>query len=356
LEGRPDEAEDACHEALLRASQALPRFREGAPLWPWLATIAANVCKDLTRNDRRYGEIDADTADPGAAVEEVVARRDRASILLAAMGTVPLHYRKALYLREFEEWSWEDIAKAEGKSVASVRSTLTRARQSLRSSVRQEAERVNQWPLPGLAPRAWAKPWSGMRDRLDRWYSSSPERMLAVLPVPVADWLGGMIAGSGAALGGAAVAALAAVASLQGPSVSPSRPEVPPGEGRVVFTASAEVEIGGGVSSSREVRVGVPGSARDWWFERDPLVKVPVGDGNVSVVTNPASWGAERDADGNTDYAAPGYAVLVIPPSETGVERTQYADNTVTFHCRTAARSTPPFEQTCSALDLTAQG
>ena len=50
--GSASEAEDASQEALLRAYRALPRFDRTQDMWPWLATIAANVCIDMKRKRR----------------------------------------------------------------------------------------------------------------------------------------------------------------------------------------------------------------------------------------------------------------------------------------------------------------
>jgi RNA polymerase sigma-70 factor (ECF subfamily) len=351
LNGREADAEDACHETLLRASRALPRFREGAPLWPWLATIAANVCKDMVRNDGRFRELVAEPADPQSVTEDEVDRRDRAAILVAAMGAVPAHYRKALYLREFESWSWEDIAKAEGRSVASVRSSLMRGRRFLRQSIRHEAERVNQWPLPTIAPRRWTSPWASFKERFQPW-SSAAERMMALFPVPVSvgGLLGGMSAGS-VALANASVAVVMAVGSLQGPASAPAAPASPAGHAGPAISASATVNIDGPITASMKAKIGARGG--DWWEKQEPLATVPVGDGKVSVFERPASWGGQ-DTEGNTQYAGPGVAATVTPPSETGLAPTQWWGETPAAHCGPYARSTPHLGAECSVLDLTA--
>src|SRR5579859_5935590 len=46
LLGDAAEAEDAAQEAFLKAWQALPRFRAGAPLRPWLLRIVANEARN----------------------------------------------------------------------------------------------------------------------------------------------------------------------------------------------------------------------------------------------------------------------------------------------------------------------
>jgi RNA polymerase sigma-70 factor (ECF subfamily) len=356
LNGREADAEDACHETLLRASRALARFREGAPLWPWLATIAANVCKDMVRNDARFGELEGDTADPHSVTEDEVDRRDRAAIVVAAMGAVPEHYRKALYLREFESWSWEDIARAEGKSVASVRSSLMRGRRFLRQSIRHEAERVNQWPLPTVTPRGLSGRWISIRDRFQQWYSA-PERAMAVLPasVTIGGLLGAMSAG-GAALANGSVAVVLALGALQGPAVTTASAPVPPvGHDGPAISASARVDVDRAFPGSIEASGGLTAAGQYWYYEREPLVRVPVGDGNVRVVDRPASWGENRDAQGNTKYRAAGAAVLVDPPSQAGIAPTGFVvDSAQSWNCSGQSRSSQPFAAECSVLDLTA--
>ncbi|MDF2760952.1 MAG: polymerase, partial [Thermomicrobiales bacterium] len=43
--GSAEEAEDAAQEGFVRAYHALDRFRQGAPLRPWLLTIVANAAR-----------------------------------------------------------------------------------------------------------------------------------------------------------------------------------------------------------------------------------------------------------------------------------------------------------------------
>lgn len=148
------DADDACHETMLRAYRALPRFQRGAPLWPWLATIAANVCSDVHR-DHRCESLDGGTlrheessADPHA---EVVGRMRRALVDDALDALAP-QYRSAIYLRDLEGWSYAEIADLHGSSVATVRGNLHRGRLALRKQVQELAETRRMWPLSAVLP------------------------------------------------------------------------------------------------------------------------------------------------------------------------------------------------------------
>lgn len=163
--GGVGDAEDAAHETILKAHRAMPRFREGARLWPWLATIAANVCTDMQRSRERLGAEPDETDWLAPEVDEDVSRRLRASIVDAAIDELPERFRTPLFLREFMGWSYEDIATFSNKSIGSVRTTLMRARRAFQARVEDVARRRGQWPLPALVVGGWRR----LRATLRSW-------------------------------------------------------------------------------------------------------------------------------------------------------------------------------------------
>ncbi|MDQ1443916.1 MAG: hypothetical protein QOI20_380 [Acidimicrobiaceae bacterium] len=168
LRGAGD-AEDAAHDAILKAHKALPRFREGARLWPWLATIAAHICVDIQRSRERLTEHSEDREPAGPDLDEDVSRRLRASILDSAMEDLPERFRTPLFLREYMGWSYEEIAGFSNKSVGSVRTTLMRARRALHEGVEQVARQRGQWPLPvAVGGGGWRK----VQDMVRGWRES----------------------------------------------------------------------------------------------------------------------------------------------------------------------------------------
>jgi RNA polymerase sigma-70 factor (ECF subfamily) len=177
--GKLVDAEDACHETILRAYKALPRFDSERRLWPWLATIAGNVCRDM---QRRQATVAAHTTYVDVAVDdldELTAARTRRAILADALEAMPERYRAHVVLRDFEGWSYEEIASFDGTSVASVRSTLHRARSVLRERVRDSAVRRREWPMPAFVPLVFSR----LRARLARARTSAAAS-------PVTDSLG----------------------------------------------------------------------------------------------------------------------------------------------------------------------
>ena len=81
------DAADAVQDAFIKAYDALPRFRDGAPLRPWLLRIVANEARNRRRSaDRRTGlalraSVAAPREDLAASPEtEVLAMEARAQL------------------------------------------------------------------------------------------------------------------------------------------------------------------------------------------------------------------------------------------------------------------------------------
>lgn len=137
--------DDAAQETFIRAAHALPRFRTGEPVWPWLATIARNVCRDTARRQGRTvcvphhpgedGSVGAVTLESlagshaqGPCAEEAADRVDAAERVRFALTRIPPRYGRVLWHRAVEGWSYEELAAAEGVTVASMYVVYRRAR------------------------------------------------------------------------------------------------------------------------------------------------------------------------------------------------------------------------------------
>lgn len=152
------DAEDACQEAFLRAYRAGHRYDRSQRPWPWLATIAANVCTDMRRRKRpvplgAYGDGVGGTVDPDHDAEA----RENVRLVSAAIRDLPEPYRRPVHLADVEGWSYEDIAAHERKSVSSVRSSLMRGRAAFKVRVQALAEERGMWPLSAAVPLSWLR-------------------------------------------------------------------------------------------------------------------------------------------------------------------------------------------------------
>jgi RNA polymerase sigma-70 factor, ECF subfamily len=156
--GSAFEAEDAVQETLVRAWRNLDKFEGRSALKSWLYRIATNVCLDmLSGKERRArplefgppgtadgplttlpetawlepipdGRVLASDGDPAELAEQ---RETLRLAFMAALQHLPPQQRAVLILREVLRWRASEVAELLETSVASVNSSLQRARASL---------------------------------------------------------------------------------------------------------------------------------------------------------------------------------------------------------------------------------
>lgn len=151
LLGSRDEALDLSQEVFLRVFRTLATFRGQSSLRTWIYRIVINQARNRQRWWRRrrqsdqvsldqhlqvHGELPqrSDTAGP----DRVLARKQAAARLWAAMERLPFDQRTAVVLREFDGLSYEEIAFSLDVAVGTVKSRLTRARQALRADLTED--------------------------------------------------------------------------------------------------------------------------------------------------------------------------------------------------------------------------
>jgi len=130
-----DGADDLVQEALMRAIAARAQFAEGTNLRAWLFAILRNVHLSQRRRAGRSPFAPAPAIMPAAPVsggqEEQHAFRD----LGRAFDALPKTQRQVLWLTVVEGMDYEQVAAVLGTPVGTVRSRLSRARDTLRKAV-----------------------------------------------------------------------------------------------------------------------------------------------------------------------------------------------------------------------------
>ena len=144
--GRPDDAEDAMQEALLKTYRHMARLREADAFRPWLHRVVKNACL-MSRRRRVHEPARVESLDEPASVdggsrevpsrghdpEQMVTRTELRSRLRAALATLPAESRAVVFLREMEGLSTREVAEVMGMSEASVKTRLSRARRALQA-------------------------------------------------------------------------------------------------------------------------------------------------------------------------------------------------------------------------------
>ncbi len=146
-----DLVEDIAQETFIRAYRALAQFRGDAQFYTWLYRIAVNTAKkflmDLKRNptvsensfksddDDETSPIENELTSPDTP-DAVLASKEIAQIINAALEALPEELRQAITLREIEGLSYEEIADAMNCPIGTVRSRIFRAREAISQKVK----------------------------------------------------------------------------------------------------------------------------------------------------------------------------------------------------------------------------
>jgi len=126
-------AEDAAQDAFVRAWEALPRYRHRGTFKAWLYRIALNCARDALRRQRPTADVDglplrSDAPGP----ERQMLQQERATRVQEAVLGLPEASRAALVLREYEGFSYKEIAETLDIPMGTVMSRLHYARSRLR--------------------------------------------------------------------------------------------------------------------------------------------------------------------------------------------------------------------------------
>jgi RNA polymerase sigma-70 factor (ECF subfamily) len=150
--GNDADAEDAAQEAALKAYKNLARFRRESKFSTWLIQIAINEAKMRLRKDRRhlYESLDdrqqtdegdyipTDFADWREIPSEALEQSQLREALNQALSALPEKYRTVMILRDVQQMSIAETAKALGISEENVKTRTSRARLQMRDSLALE--------------------------------------------------------------------------------------------------------------------------------------------------------------------------------------------------------------------------
>lgn len=141
------EAEDVVQEAFVKLWQSGAGLEIGdAGVRPWLRRVVTNHCIDRIRAGRRTDVTDEIPEQPVAATQFTnLAESDLSARIARAMQDLPERQRQALALFHFEGLSQSEVAAALAISDEAVESLLSRARRTLRSTLKEEWRQL----LPG---------------------------------------------------------------------------------------------------------------------------------------------------------------------------------------------------------------
>jgi RNA polymerase sigma-70 factor (ECF subfamily) len=149
LLGDSQEALDLSQDVFLRVFRSLSQFRGQSALRTWIYRIVVTQARNRQRWWRRrrsYAQVSLDehikangefpSTTLWAAPDRLLSQKELARRLWNALDELPFDQRTALVLREIDGLSYEEIAFSLGVAVGTVKSRLARAREALRTELR----------------------------------------------------------------------------------------------------------------------------------------------------------------------------------------------------------------------------
>jgi RNA polymerase sigma-70 factor (ECF subfamily) len=128
--GNRDDAKDLFQETFIRMHQQSKAQTGPVRVAPLMYTIARNLCISQLRG--RKQTVSAETAQ--LATKDVpFEHTERALLVQRAIEALPFPYREALVLREYDDFSYADIAEIMNIPVATVKVRIFRAKERMRN-------------------------------------------------------------------------------------------------------------------------------------------------------------------------------------------------------------------------------
>jgi RNA polymerase sigma-70 factor (ECF subfamily) len=137
--GSPQVAQDAVHDAFVKAWERWPSLRDPASIDAWFKRIVVNTCRDRLRQARHREATDIVTQADMTAPDQERDIHDRVRVEQALAHLKP-DDRILLALRYYEDLTLDDIAALLGVPTGTVKSRLNAAHGRLRSILAQPGE------------------------------------------------------------------------------------------------------------------------------------------------------------------------------------------------------------------------
>jgi len=138
--GSEEDAADVAQESFLSAWRGLPNFRGEAGFATWLYRLTNNAAIDhLRKVKKQRGDVSLDddeagfdAPDSGPTPQQAAEGRELQQAVAAGLRQLSEDHRSVLVLREVQLLSYEEIARVLQLDLGTVKSRISRARNSLR--------------------------------------------------------------------------------------------------------------------------------------------------------------------------------------------------------------------------------
>ena len=152
------EAEDLTQEVFLKLWQNLHRYLPGSSFRAWAYRVARNLFVDAYRrakDQRKATWVDPEfleTIPGGEDPHTRAVRHQRLEMARAALERLPEELSQLIMLRDFADWSYEELAEELELPIGTVKSRLNRARRELAATVALQLKPRMQVQPAGAQP------------------------------------------------------------------------------------------------------------------------------------------------------------------------------------------------------------
>ncbi|THE10984.1 sigma-70 family RNA polymerase sigma factor [Bacillus timonensis] len=143
MSGSSTIAEELVQETFFRATVSLS-FYKYEDVKPWLFKVARNTYLDEWRKRQRWKWVPfydkGEMKSPYGLPEDEMVNKENLDELTDLLDLLPENYCTIIYLREFAEFSYEEIQEAMEMTESQVKVTLHRARKRLQTLAARESK------------------------------------------------------------------------------------------------------------------------------------------------------------------------------------------------------------------------
>lgn len=151
--GNREDARDLAQESFIKVYRNIGKFEGRSSFSTWIYQIAGNTCKDYLRKikDKSEFSLDEEVFSDGEAFTPQVLKDDntpdvqyeekeKLALLKEAINKLNPEYKMVILMREFQDLSYEEIARETSTSIGTVKSRLSRGRKLLKDIFLQRME------------------------------------------------------------------------------------------------------------------------------------------------------------------------------------------------------------------------
>ena len=141
--------EDLAQEVFIKVYKNISKFNEESSLYTWIYRITMNTCIDQIKKEKKItyintyidtdeGEVEIQFEDESQRLDEIIDNKLKRESLIKAIKSLPAEQRALIVLRDIRQFKYMEIAEMLKLNLGTVKSKISRARQTLKESLEKD--------------------------------------------------------------------------------------------------------------------------------------------------------------------------------------------------------------------------